>query len=563
MVIDHDYYEAMDMVDGVMKNIFTEIYTRNRKEVDMIKTHFPHEDLIWLDETPRLTFKEATELLAASGWTDDNGKKVSELKDLDTRTEIRLGELVKEKYETDYFILDKFPASARPFYTQLDPDDPRFTNSFDMFIRGQEIVTGGQRIHDTDTLEKRMASLEIDPSSMEEYMRGFEYAALPHAGCGIGLERVIFLLLNLGDIRNASLFPRDPKSLQERHKTPQLPHPEADTIRYSFERSRGAAGPADLPTLEKLISNYGDATSTSWLDDRYTVWRHEETGAAVGYAEDNGYAIIMGDPLCDPRQHPIVIRAFLRLLRKVEDLRPLWILVSPEVEDILGARLGWRSLSCVAEERVAVDDVKQVAKKQRRAADAGITVHSLGLADPVPDELRKKCDARIEDWKASRNGKRQVHITEVRPWVDAEHRQYFWAEDRTGKVVALVVLHRLAPKFGYQIKFALNFPGSPGGSIESVISSSIQSLAGSGVRTVTFGAGAVHEMEVGSNLHGLRAKLLSRTYKTVAQQLRLLSKSDFREKFGAREDPVYICYPPLGLGVSGARTLIQFFEHEM
>lgn len=560
MVITHDYHEAMDIIDDLMKNIFRAVYQKNRQEIDIIKTHFPHDDLVWLDETPRLTFREAVRMLNESGWTDENGQKASEFEDIGTRAEMRIGELVRERYGTDYYIIDKFPASARPFYTQLDPDDRRFTNSFDIFLRGQEITTGGQRIHRPEALARRMADFGMAPDTMEEYMHGFEYAALPHAGCGIGLERIVFLLLNLGDIRNASLFPRDPKSLQEKQRPPSLPYPEADTIRYDYMRQQGME--VREPALEQLISNYGDATSTSWLDDRYSVWRHEATGAAIGYAEENGYALVMGDPLCDPRQHPIVIAAFLRFLRKVKDLRPLWLLVSADVENILGAQLGWRTLSCVAEERVPVDSAKQVAKKQRQAEDAGVTIHEVPRGEPVPDDLREKCDRKIEEWKASRNGT-QVHISEVRPWVDMEHRRYLWAEDRSGNVVGLVVLHRLAPRHGYQIKFALDFPGAPGGSIESLISRSIQSLARSGVKMVTFGAGAVHEMEIGNNLHGLRAKILRRTYRTIAQQLRLLQKSEFREKFGMKEDPVYICYPALGLGVSGVRTLIKFFENEM
>ncbi|SPO07237.1 related to aspartate-tRNA ligase, cytosolic [Cephalotrichum gorgonifer] len=567
MVIDYHYHEAMDVIDDVLKNIFTQVYARNGKEIATIKTHFPHDDLVWLDETPRLTFQGGISLLNASGWTDEKGRPASPLEDLGTRAEIRLGELVREKYHTDYYILDKFPASARPFYTQLDPSDARLTNSFDIFLRGQEITTGGQRIHTADALASRMRELGIDPSTMEEYMRGFEYGALPHAGCGIGLERVVFLLLNLGDIRNASLFPRDPKSLPEPHRTPPLPHPEADTIRYSFRRQQADRDEGLLPeppTLEKLIANYGDATSTSWLDDRYLLWRHDPTGAIIGYSDENGYAIVTGDPLCDAKQFPAVIRAFLLFLRKEKDLRPLWILASPVVEEILGARLGWRTLSCVAEERVPVNSTtRRVAKKQRQATDAGVTIHELGRADPVPESFRARCDARIEDWKAHRDGKKQVHLTEIRPWVDMEHRQYLWAEDRQGEIVALVVLHRLAPRHGYQIKFALDFPGSPGGSIESLISRSIQSLARSGVETVTFGAGAVQEVEIGSNLHGLRARVLSRTYKMIAKELKLLQKSEFREKFGVEEDPVYICYPPLGLGVSGTRTLIKFFEDEM
>ncbi|KAK7753945.1 aspartate--tRNA ligase dps1 [Diatrype stigma] len=567
MEIGADYHEALDIIDATLKSIFRGVYARHRKELDVVKSRFPHEDLVWLDETPRLTFKEGVALLNASGWTGDDGQPASEHEDLSTRAEIRLGQLVKEKYGTDYYILDKFPTSARPFYTHLDPDDDRFTNSFDIFLRGQEITTGGQRINDPRALAQRMKKAGVDPATMEEYMQAFEWGAPAHAGCGIGLERIIFLLLNLGDVRNATLFPRDPKSLPEHKKGGpaddyELPFPEADTIHYAFE---GDHTHVRLPDLDKLIVNYGDATNTSWLDeDRYKVWRDSATGAAVGYAENSGYALIMGDPLCDARQKPAVIAAFLKWLTRSADLRPLWLLVSADVEAILGGKLGWRTLTCVAEERVDVNHMsKDVARKERQAKNADVRIHETALGEPVPDAVRARCDRRIADWKAGRKGKKQVHITEVRPWISMEHRKYLWAEDRHGEIAGLVVLHRLAPRHGFQIKFALDFPGSPSGSIEALISRAIQGLTAAGVQSVTFGAGATDDLAIGHNLNGIKAHLLSRTYRTVAQQLKLVAKSEFREKFGAEQEPVYICYPFMGLGVSGARTLIKFFEDEM
>lgn len=562
MAINSDYHEALRIIDALMKTIFAGIYQRFRKEIEIIKTRFPHEDLVWIEETPVLQFKDAVKMLNDSGWTDDHGRNASEFEDLSTRAEIRIGELVKEKYGTDYYIIDKFPASARPFYAHLDPEDERFTNSFDIFLRGQEITTGGQRVHDPHVLEERMKKVGIEPRGMQEYLQGFQYGVLPHAGCGIGLERILFLLLGLGDIRHASLFPRDPKSLQEpKEVVATLPHPEADTLRYAFAVAQGATD-IELPSVEKLIANYGDATNTSWLDDQYIVWHHNSTGAAVGYAENNGYALIMGNPLCDSRQYPIVIRDFLKHLRKEKDLRPLWLLVSEEVEDILASKLGWRSLSCVAEERVPVDSAKKVSKKERQAEEAGVTIHEVPYDQPISEDFMKRCDKRIEDWKANRNG-RQVHLTEVRPWIDVEHRRYLWAETKDGEIAALCILHKLSPANGYQIKFALDFPGSPNGTIEALITAAIQSLAKAGVKKVTFGAGALPEMVTGENMDGIRAKILSKTYRTIAQQLRLVAKSEFREKFGTENDLVYICYPFMGLGVSGARTLIRFFEDEI
>ena len=74
---------------------------------------------------------------------------------LSTPAEKFLGKLVKEKYNTDFYILDKYPLAVRPFYTMPDPNDPRYSNSYDMFMRGEEILSGAQRIHDADFLTER------------------------------------------------------------------------------------------------------------------------------------------------------------------------------------------------------------------------------------------------------------------------------------------------------------------------------------------------------------------------------------------------------------------------
>jgi len=136
------------------------------------------------------------------------------LDDINTENEKRLGRLVKAKYDTDYFIIDKFPLELRPFYTMPDPNDPTLTNSYDFFMRGEEILSGAQRIHDPEFLCRQMRAKGVDPESMKGYIDGFRMGCPPHGGGGIGLERVLMLFLKLNNIRRASLFPRDPKRLE-------------------------------------------------------------------------------------------------------------------------------------------------------------------------------------------------------------------------------------------------------------------------------------------------------------------------------------------------------------
>lgn len=83
------------------------------------------------------------------------GVTMDDEEDLSTPSEKLLGRLVKAKYDTDFYILDKFPLAVRPFYTMPDPNNPKYSNSYDMFMRGEEILSGAQRIHDPEYLVER------------------------------------------------------------------------------------------------------------------------------------------------------------------------------------------------------------------------------------------------------------------------------------------------------------------------------------------------------------------------------------------------------------------------
>jgi aspartyl-tRNA synthetase len=155
-----------------------------------------------------LEFPEGIKMLQDAGVED-----VDPLGDLSTAHERTLGELVKQKYDTDFYILHKYPAGARPFYTMPDPSNPDYSNSFDIFIRGEEIISGAQRIHDVELLTKRAVECGIEVPTIQAYIDAFKYGALPHGGCGVGLERVVMLFLGLGNIRKTSMFPRDPRRL--------------------------------------------------------------------------------------------------------------------------------------------------------------------------------------------------------------------------------------------------------------------------------------------------------------------------------------------------------------
>ncbi len=141
------------------------------------------------------------------------GADLGDYDDLSTVNEKLLGKLVKEKYKTDFYILDKYPMAVRPFYTMPDPVDPLYSNSYDIMLRGEEILSGAQRIHDNKMLIECARSKGVDPATLKGYTDAFLYGASPHAGGGVGLERVVMLFLGLHNIRFSSMFPRDPTRL--------------------------------------------------------------------------------------------------------------------------------------------------------------------------------------------------------------------------------------------------------------------------------------------------------------------------------------------------------------
>jgi len=534
MTLEKSYHEVMDTVDSVLKSIFAAVQCM--PELQVVRERWPSTNLVWLDKTPVLTFTEGLDMLRKDGMEVEED-------DLSTRQEIRLGQLVKEKYRTDYFILDKFPTSARPFYTHKS-DNPTFTNSFDIFVRGQEICSGGQRIHDPKELRNAMADQGILENGMAEYLSAFELGAPPHGGAGIGLERVLMLMLELGDVRYACLWHRDPRSLPP--VPPSLPHPDADTTKH-----RDTDAP--MPALEDLIANYGDATNTSWLDDRFEVWRHY-TGAAVGYSRQSSkLAIVAGDPLCDQSQYTEVLGDFLEFVDRELKLRPIWILVSEEVQSLLADNYGWRTLACTEEQRVIPFRASSVnGRAARRLQREGLDVHEVR---PTRDVITRTNPA-IERWRAARDSRsKQIRLTDVRPWVDQAHRRYFVAE-KDGRVHGLVVMAQLAPRHGWQVKWALNFPESPNGTIEVLVDYALGIVPG----PVTFGVGVSEKLVPGAHMNGARAKFLSRAYRSIVDTLGLARKAEFREKFGVLGEQVYICYPKNGVSVLDVKNIVKFFE---
>jgi len=209
MQIKEHYSEVLDVIDELFVSMFDGLQERCAKQLQVINAQYPFEPLQYLRKTLRLEFPDGIKMLHEAGVTEADAHG-----DLSTEHERVLGKLVKEKYGTDFYILTRYPIEARPFYTMPEPGaNPEYTNSFDVFIRGEEIISGAQRIHEPELLTERAKHFGIPVEDLESYIRSFRYGAVPHGGCGVGLERVVMLYLGLNNIRKTSMFPRDPKRL--------------------------------------------------------------------------------------------------------------------------------------------------------------------------------------------------------------------------------------------------------------------------------------------------------------------------------------------------------------
>lgn len=216
MEIEDDYSEVREMLEKVLLYIFRGLATRCADQIAMIRSVYPSEEFLLPEpgKEIRLTFAEGQALLRAEG--PEEYRNVSDEEDMSTPQEKALGALIRQKYNTDFYVLDKFPEGARPFYAIEDPENPKVTNAFDFFMRGQEILSGGQRIHLADVLEARIRKKGVDPTSsgIKEYVDVFRSAGVPpHGGGGIGLDRVVAWYLNLPSVHLASYYPRTPKRL--------------------------------------------------------------------------------------------------------------------------------------------------------------------------------------------------------------------------------------------------------------------------------------------------------------------------------------------------------------
>lgn len=198
--------EIMDIQEACIKFIMAFVNEHCKYEISILGNNIikAPKDVAF----PRLTFAEAQEL-----YFKRTGKDERDEPDLSPAAERELCQYALEEHGTDLIFITDWKTSKRPFYAYPKETNPELTNTFDLLCAGTEITSGGQRRHTYDSMLEGLKLKNMDPANFEDYLSIFKFGMPPHGGFGMGQERLTMTILKLKNIREASLFPSDPKRI--------------------------------------------------------------------------------------------------------------------------------------------------------------------------------------------------------------------------------------------------------------------------------------------------------------------------------------------------------------
>jgi nondiscriminating aspartyl-tRNA synthetase len=186
--------DAMNILESVVVAAFDEVLAMNGKELELIGIKVPRPKTPF----PRLTHRECVDIALAAGVKAGYEEDIS----------MEANKAIAEKYPGFYFITN-WPRSIKPFYVQPNEKDPTLSKGFDLNYGEKEITSGAQRVHDINLLKENLAKQGLDAKAFEFYLKAFEFGMPPHAGWGLGAERLLMIMPQRDNIRECVLFPRD------------------------------------------------------------------------------------------------------------------------------------------------------------------------------------------------------------------------------------------------------------------------------------------------------------------------------------------------------------------
>lgn len=193
-----DNEDVMVILENLVKHVYSSVAEDGAKHLKTLGVE------VKIPKTPfkRVTYDEAIDIAR------DHGEKIEWGDDLTTESEHSIGEAIGEHY----FIVD-WPTKIKPFYAQPYENKPEICRAFDMMHPRMELSSGAQRVHSYEVLRSRIEAQGLNADSFEFYLKAFRFGMPPHAGWGLGAERLLMTMLGIDNIREVVLFPRDRKRL--------------------------------------------------------------------------------------------------------------------------------------------------------------------------------------------------------------------------------------------------------------------------------------------------------------------------------------------------------------
>jgi nondiscriminating aspartyl-tRNA synthetase len=194
-----DYTDVMDVLESIVVDVFKNTAENSKTE----QKEIGHEIKVPNSPFERVTYTQALE----------------ELGDMDIKLEF--GEDLQDSHlrslgdkHPGFFFLTDWPMKLKPFYIHEKDDDPTLSRSFDLQYGYLELSSGGRRLHDPEQLRSRLKEQDLDPTSFEEHLKTFGWGMPPHSGWGMGLDRLMTVLIGIDNVREVVLYPRDPDRLK-------------------------------------------------------------------------------------------------------------------------------------------------------------------------------------------------------------------------------------------------------------------------------------------------------------------------------------------------------------
>ena len=200
------WHEIMDVEEGLMKHVVAHLEKACAFEIKTLGIQLAKAPLNV--PFPRVTFAEAQDIYFQRTGQDERLEP-----DLSPACERELCKYAREKHGCDFIFVTDWKTSKRPFYAYANDQHPEISNTFDLLCNGLEITSGGQRRHTYDSVVDGLLAKQMHPEEFVDYLSIFKFGMPVHGGFGVGLERLTMTLLSLKNIREASLFPSDPKRI--------------------------------------------------------------------------------------------------------------------------------------------------------------------------------------------------------------------------------------------------------------------------------------------------------------------------------------------------------------